>query len=375
MIISKKHLIETPMNDFNLRTSSFECIIMHRVYKKKPDEEFSSYEVRDELVDADEEVHEILKDRLTEALGKDTRSFKLQVANSSYDSFFAFAKTATEASDAQAFIAASKDIAKKLAESQRTARPPEGYLLVIKGKTRTEARFLIAIKAEKESALSSKNDEAGRTVLEVIKNLFLSASMKFFKIGAIIEAKDTGEELVYPNNEYACFLFDQQFNPGAGPAKFFYEGFLGFDISRNAKIQSQRYYKLVHDWVSEHAETHAERKRMERGLKSIFWDDVRDEVDPRFFRDHYIQSDALKDLYTEQIMEEFPRSFTKDPTLLRNELKNRKLTFPNDIKVTGPEAHFDESVSVITDPEELDRLKDKLDSVTSLRIEGKNRFR
>ena len=94
----------------NLDQVEINRIIIHRVHKKREEDEHGFAEYSEELFDFGVLETETLKDRIATALGKSKRFFKLEIARSENDSFFGNA-TGMKNSSVEEFITNSKNIA------------------------------------------------------------------------------------------------------------------------------------------------------------------------------------------------------------------------------------------------------------------------
>lgn len=210
----------------NFAHTVFNRIIIHRIYAKKRDEEHSSVEHEDKLVTAQQEVRDIIKERVNEACGKQSKSFKLRIENTQVGYFFDLAKDANTLSN-EDFVKRSQKIATLLGCAQKRSNTPGGFLIIIDGSTDDNNIFMLIIKAELQEAFTTKTDNLTKTKqIEVLREIFLSPAEKFFKIGVMWESTNLGEN--EPNDKYSCMIHDDQFRPSNAPAGFFLPGLFGF---------------------------------------------------------------------------------------------------------------------------------------------------
>src|SRR5690554_218846 len=331
----------------NFQDLTFQKVIMHTISDKKSGEKCSNASLSNALIEVDELVGQTIKTRLIDAAGRDSRAFELEIENTSEDSFYEYGKILMDSSVDDIFIKASQDIAELLAESQRHPRTPGGYLIVIKAiDEHTKDNYTVVIKAEPHEALRlSQNSQ-----ITLLEKVFLSPSQKLYKIGVLC-----GKE----NGEYGALLFDDQFRQDGHPAEYFYRDFLGFSVSSNSKIQTFQFFNKTYKFLSKNARE-ADKIKLLADLKS-FIENNETILRPRSFGDQFLNG-GLKDQFISEISNEFKTSFVKDSVLIKNKLKQRKLTFPKKINIFGPENSFDEQVKLLKE--------DNVQDINSLLDEG-----
>lgn len=333
----------------NIIQSDFENVIFHTIFKKGRNEDHSSIEYEQELLDLESDVIELLKLRINNAIGIESKSFELSIANVAEDSFFDFVTNIMD--DSESFIENSQRIASKLATSQKNGNISGGYLLLIQGKTADENKFIIALKAEVHDALSLKKDD-GISKMELVEDIFLSPAAKFYKLGIIYENKNLEE--TYPNDLYSCILFDNQFNPKYTPAEFFYHDFLGFDISTNDKIKTRRFFDDVNQFIYSEIEDKDLKMDLVNAFRSFIKTDQTGIIDPEDIRERLFSMDEqVRERFSTQVLIDYPRQFIKNTLLLDFSLKRKSVFFPNKVKIEAPEDSFLENVKIFTSMEQL----------------------
>lgn len=353
----------------NIPQSVFEKIIVHTVFKKRKDQQHSHCQFEPEALTVEGRIVELLKERINNAVGIESKSFKLKIIDFGDESFFKQAHDIIH-NDGD-FVAISQRIAQKLAVSQTSSNISGGYIFIVKGTSSNNENFVIALKAEVHNALSLKHVN-GRVDIQYIEDIFLSPSTKFYKLGIIYE--ETNEQETFPNNVYSSLLFDNQFNPTLNPAEFFTKDFLGFDLNSNDKIQTRRFYDQVNSFICEQITDPIIRMELTSLVKNIMKYDVSNIIDPESFRDKFFgDNDDLKQRFSTQILINYPRQIVKNTSLLDFSLKTKKVFFPNKIKVEGPEETFDRNVRVFPHiNEEIMKaiLSDGLDNKSLILVKG-----
>ena len=228
-------------NNLNVRR-----IIIHTINPKQDGQDSASVDFSSEISRIDANVLAIIKVRLIDAAGRNSKAFELEIENTSLDSFFDLSKNLNSLNDSD-FIRATSGIADLLADCQRKTSIPGGYLLIMNCIDNiTHLPVHIVIKAEPHEALQFSIID-GHTQVNVLQKVFLSPSQKLYKIGIIYSKTD--EQLENINEQFGCFLYDDQFRTDTHPAEYFYKDFLGFSVGENAKIQSQRFFDKTEKFI------------------------------------------------------------------------------------------------------------------------------
>lgn len=352
----------------NFSTSTFNRIILHKIIKKQPGEAHASVDLENQIVDADEEVHTIIKKRIVEACGKQSKSFRLFIEKSGEGSFFDLAKDIHNSNEVE-FVKKSKGIASLLGQAQR--RPVNGgYLMIIEGVAFSGSKFVVTIKAELQNAFSrSMNTETNRNQIEVINDLFLSPSNKFFKIGYIFERQD-GDE-VFPNDTWGSIIFDDQFSPKKAPADYFISAFLGFSLTRNLKFKNKDFFAATRQVIINNSSATTDDKNQAiTALITVFKDNTQ-QIDPIEFGSRFLP-DPFKEDYENSVLSDsrFDRPFARRTELIKSDLNKKSITFEHKVKIQGPEEHFDDIVKIVTSIDEAQTALDDT-ALTLLQIKGK----
>lgn len=348
----------------NYSNLSFKRAIIHTIHPKaKKRDAYVTYD--EQLFVIDNNIKKILTDRLTDAAGKDSRAFELEVGNAGADSFFSNCYNLNNLNDAD-FISKSKWIADKLAASQTRPQIPGGYIIILDCFDISDRKNVyIIIKAEAHEALIRKNAE-----VNALSNVFLSPAMKLFKIGILYEKEiNAGCDPL----KYGCFLFDENFRPEENaPASYFYDRFLGFSVSKNAKITTSRFYDFTIDFIHTYTEDFECRLNLENALNAEMISNQSPLFTPNDFANSYLP-DQLKDEFSCQSGRTFPTSFVKDTTLLKSKLSTKKITFPHNIRITGPNDNFDQRIEFFNDHDVFaERLtQEDMNNFTIVLIAGK----
>lgn len=359
--------MQNNLSVINFELIEFKRAIMHEIYRKTHQSDAMAI-CEDKLVELSSDVIKTLKERLNIALGKRTRCFQMNISNTKEDSFYSLCKD-LKLKDNDCFITRSKQLANLLAESQNKSSIPGGYFLFIEGLNRAnQTSVYIAIKADWQEALS-KDKITG--AISVLREVFLSPAQKFYKVGLIAEKADANQS-IDPNDNFTCFLFDEQFNVADSiPAAYFFKEFLGFSEDKNSKIITKRFYDQTSSFINSNIPNFEERINLLNALKVNLMTSISPSFDPTEFGKSYIGDLQIRNSYSSQVLKEFPSSFLKDVSLLESTFKRSSMFFPNKIKLVGPSSDFDTNVTVISNKEELEQMGDSISEYTILLVKGK----
>jgi hypothetical protein len=345
------------MIDFSALT--FKRAAAHRIMKKEPGADHGIAELDDKLLHITTEVIDLIKERLVKSVGRTAKAFVLEIGDSSYGTFFDMCYNLKTVGDNE-FLKMTGDIALHLAKAQTSTSYPGGYLIFLEAYTDEGKSVYIAIKAELHDTLRYEYTyESSR--LHLLDDVFLSPSQKLYKIGVIYELDyenmKISKEKPFPNNEFGCFLYDDQFNPDSKPAEYFYKDFLGFSIDNNPKIQSKKFYENTEDFIIYNIDELGRKKELLNALRHEFTDNTEERrLKPHDFAAAYFNDEELTENYFSQVAAYLPQNITKDTSLIKSNLEWRKVNFPNKVNVSSPAATFDINIQIVESQEDLDAL-------------------
>lgn len=349
---------------------NFDRIIAHKIIPKTKDTDSGSTLTSSRMVAVSPQTIQTIQDRLFDAASS-SKYFQLTVEDSTESGFYGYAKDLHNCND-ERFIEYSSKMAELLANSIKSGAIPGGYLIVLQGKTeRTDKRVIAVIKAEMHDAMNFQNDE-----INLIEDVFLSPSKKFFKFGVLFEynepQKEDFVEFDFPNNEWGAFIFDQQFRPDSPLAEYFYRDFLGFTVELNGKIQSRRFYNETEKFIIDNVLELNSKKDMLNLLDYEFTQNTNEtDISPRQFADTYIHDEVLNQDYKDDIAEYLPSIIEKDTSLIKSKLFNKQIIFPNNIKIAGTKDAIEANVEIVSNEEDLRELSTLQDGYTIIKIKGR----
>ena len=338
-------------------------LIIHTIVAKQEGQDSATVRPSQEISTIDESGLEIIKTRLIDAAGRHSKAFELKIENTNVDSFFDLTRNLSELDNSE-FIQKTYHIADLLADSQRTTSIPGGYLLVLDCMdTQANKPVIIAIKAEPHEALQFSTDSENNQIT-VLNRVFLSPSQKLYKIGVLFEKEE--------DSVFSGFLYDDQFRTDSHPAEYFYKDFLGFSIGENSKIQSHRFFDKTTKFIYNNVQNTELKFNLLLALKNEFVTSQDVTISPMIFADTFMpMANGIRDAFIQDVCSELPHSIVKSNVLIKTRLNKRKIDFPSNINIAGPEIDFDNRVEIIDNSNSISELDANNSTYTIIKILGK----
>lgn len=312
-------------------------IIIHRIHKKRPEDEFGFAEYSDNLFDFGITELETLKDRICSAFSKSKRFFKLEITRTEEESFFGNSSAIKNTSNID-FVKKSKNIADLLAIGHNKRTIPSGLLLIMDGYFDSNKHFVLVIKAELQKAFTIK-EENNQKLVKLINDLFLSPAKDFYKIGYIVE--DINASSSFPNSDYSAYMYDDNFNSGKrNLAEYFYDTFLGLSTSRNDKLITKNYYSDVSSFIENNVQSFDNKKGLRSALNTLYRENTTGVINPQEFAELHFDDELLRK-YGSEVGLNYVHSFTKDLSLVDRKLQRGKINLIEDLKIEGPTDSLD----------------------------------
>lgn len=321
------------MEEINFMRADIERVIFHEISQKKKGQESAEYICHDKITPLTNNVLSLIRDRLVDALGQESNSFSVHIDPDSL--FKKDVDEIFETDNDNIFIAKSKSTCQRLAKLSPT-RYAACCFLFLQGKFK-DTQFIAVIKADKTEALSSDGNQ-----IKLLTNMFLPEAKRVFKIGVISQNK----KLINPNK---AFLYDDQALKNS-VAKYFYKDLLGFDITKNAKIITKKFYEETLNLISKNSNGYDEMSKFKSALiTELFSNDT--QINLKKFSTKYLNGNVKNEFESKIIANnKFPQTFAKDITSIKRRFKQNRLKF-EDIVLSGPRDKFDINVKILTDKE------------------------
>ncbi|EJE7236814.1 hypothetical protein CF069_03855 [Clostridium botulinum] len=321
-------------------------IMIHQVYKRNADKSVKEPLYNNTLTELDDTGIFTFSQRIIQAIGNDAHSVEMQVYKSSEESTFSIAKQLIGTND-EKFIDISKKIAYNLAIAQNTRRIPEGIVVIFDGTIGKDSnKFIGIMKAEMHEGFKLSNNPAGLS-LDFIRNLVLTPQQKFYKIGMYINLPSNKSNDI---SDYICFVYDNNLGKGINSeaAQYFYDGFLGCKFKNNNKFLTKQFYTETKDFINRLSNVSDEEKvELNYALYTYTKLDQKKLISIKDFCDSYLKSELKDDYINYMESKKFPATnIAKDLSLIESSLKNRKIKFSNNIKLTAPSDNFKNEVEI-----------------------------
>lgn len=286
--------------------------------------------------------------RVAEALGTDSHSVEVEVAEAGDGSAFQMCSSLLDAA-APEFIATSQRLATKLSRSQNVGSIKGGIALIFQGSAgpaTQRQRLIVVVKAESDSAFIKTNNPTG-VLLQFVREMVFGAQQRLFKVGAFIEVRRR-PGTPRAKSDFETVVYDHQMNiKGAGQAaQYFYATFLGTTMAPSAPQLSKQFFDATTKFINESNRTRAERWELRNHLVSYLRSNE-PTISGKIFSDRFLRADE-RQAYLGLLREEgLPgRAIPKDNRFIDSQLKLRKLTFSNRIQLSGPSDAFANSITV-----------------------------
>lgn len=227
------------------------------------------------------------------------------------------------------FVAASRDLAKHLHQSQGGVNP--GGLLTLMDITIGHRRGCAIVKLEKEEgARLQRSSIDGQSTFNVshLRDLMLTKKTKVFKVGIFVPLPDqTGTE---------GLVSDTQKGAGTAVAFFFLSQFLGCTLKEVPEVTTRRFFEATQEFIRDDVTDPQEKTRYQVALVAEL-QNTNSSISPEGFANSYIETgDRIKFLYRMQEGGITAQSFPKDLKLIEQTLRKIQWTFEGGISVIAP---------------------------------------
>jgi hypothetical protein len=284
-----------------------------------------------------------LQTRIMEAMGNNTHCVQMDIVKKNEDSVCSDVDRILRCSSSQ-FVEYSKAFPEKLALAQISKGIPGGIVVVITGTTGIgNSKCCIIIKAEAQTGFH-KMDGKEQLRIEFLNGLFLTPTQKLYKIGFFIKSGDSYDAFIYD------FNLTKKENTHA--AKYFYEGFLGCQISKSNKADTQKFFLLTREFINDMEASVEEKLNYQDELYTYLRNTNDTIIGVKEFAEKCF-SGKNRDIYREyMIKSEYPDvGIVKDLELLKNILKRRNIHFSSGVELIRKNGMLRDVVKIISSKE------------------------
>lgn len=352
--------------NFSFEGLCIEKVIAHRVFPRSASKTIIPPKISKQVISLPNEATDALQLRITEALAARSHGIEMSIHHGVADSFLNHAASTFENAEEE-FIRVSQRLAHKLSEAQFDSGAPGGILIIVSGLIGDEQRpYFAVIKAETQTGFSTQENEQ-QLNMQYLSELLLTPSQRFYKVGFLVSIEDCikDENGNYPASSFKAFLFDHLMTSTdtSKAAAYFYNKFLGMDISLSSKKITQDFYEVTRDFINSSSLTQENKLELHEALRSELRSNKTTLNINSFADEHFpeeIKCDYKKLVASKKLPE---NSFIKDNDYILSKLKRRsRLVFSNDIWMSVPPENFNELIEILPCED---------DNTTIIKINGK----
>ena len=328
--------------------------IIHEIFKRAdaPTPVDPSYGTQ--VIQLAADARDALQQRITAALGHASHGLEMSIRKTGTESIWSKVRQIVDAPNNEAtFITASQGIAASLADAQVSRNIPGGIVVVVYGMVgHPGIPFTCIIKAEPHAGFTRKVGTTGELMLEFLKDLILTPQAKLYKIGAFVrnDANEATDE--NPSGGWRGFIFDDLISAGnrQNAAHYFYDTFLGLTFPSNSAWQTKQFHTLTKEFIRSANVTEEIKSDLLGALTTYLKVDQGGTIQVNQFATSYMNAAELRDAYATYMQgKDFPAAaIAKDISEVKSVLRDRKVTFSNNIRLTGPVEQFQDRVKMRT---------------------------
>ena len=317
-----------------------ERVMLHEVYKRRHDGALIAPRYGTQLVVLPVEALDVFKERVVDAMGDDSQSMEMEIADAGVDSAVAVASSLVGKPDA-AFVADSAKFADKLAAAQQAKNLPGGVLVVFSGTVGASSHpFISVIKAEKQTGFRERG-----TALQFLRDLFLTPASKLYKIGFFI--REDGRRAL-PEG-WKAHVYDSHMTTRNrdGAAKYFYGTFLGCQIPENSAYLTRAFFEHTREFIRSLSVEPEVKDDLLTSLYTYLKVDQTPTIQVNSFSTAYLPTE-VHDGYTNFMRgKHFPlTAVQKDTADLAGQLRKRRVRFSGSIELSAPPESFKDLISM-----------------------------
>ncbi|MCG6303649.1 nucleoid-associated protein [Vibrio vulnificus] len=350
-------------------------IVIHQIFKKDTDGSVKPPKKSSSFIKFDHSAMETFKTRVIDALGSQSKAVDMVIVRQGQGDVSTAIEKLNNATDTD-FINISYEIASKLSEAQVRKSIPGGILVVFKGRySNPEKSFIGVMKAEIHSAYEkTENPNTNEISLKFVEEALLTPATKLYKTAGFFEkTMDNREEASNDlNNIWHVGISDSQISQtdGKAAAHYFYSSFLGCGYPESSAKTTREFYEATCAFLTAMDISEEKRNDLHNALISYLKYENTDVVSATEFSDRYFDVDT-RDQFAEHIEDRgLPlTAFAKDIEQISTRLKQRKLSFSKNVKITAPSDVFKELIDIESITENSDG-----ESVNWTRITVKDRI-
>lgn len=323
---------------------SVQRLILHEVFRRRDDKKIVQPRYGGQLIQLPLAAMDAFKERVIDALGSSSQSMQMDIRDAAANSAIDIASSLLGTTD-QSFVQQSQRFADKLAQSQVARNLPGGIVVVFVGTVGHPAQpFVAIIKAETQSGF---RPDVGKGVigLRYLEDLFLTPAAKLYKIGMFVQTHRGG---ALPNG-WSAFVYDSHMSSTNrdGAARYFFELFLGCQVPANSAFLTKSFFTNTRDFIREMPAPPERKADLLTSLYTYMKVDQSPTVEVTAFSNAYIPQSDQAAYRTFMQQRKFPlTAVPKDTSDLKGMLRQRRLVFASNIRLTAPPEAFRDMISI-----------------------------
>ncbi|AKJ41258.1 nucleoid-associated protein [Pragia fontium] len=326
-------------------------IAIHQIFARGDDRKEISPVKGTELIRFDEVAMNDFKRRIIDALGNASSAVRMKIAEQGKDKTPHCINKLLGCDD-NSFINTTYEIAKNLTTAQSRKGMSGGILVVFSANYNPEKLPLIGIiKADIHSGYEKFQDKkTGLISLNHVEEILLTPSTRLYKSAGFFFRADSKktEDL---NDQWVVEISDYQIDKsdGKAAAQYFYRAFLGCEYPETSARTTKRYFELTSDFINNMDIEEEERNELHNALFSDLKTKKSQRVDPLKFAEDFMSIEDVDDFRNYLEDSDFSvESFIKNTEHITSKLKNRRVKFSKDIRITAPSEIFEEFITIET---------------------------
>ncbi|KOE96513.1 nucleoid-associated protein [Vibrio parahaemolyticus] len=327
-------------------------IVIHQIFKKNNDGSTRPPKKSSSFIKFDHAAMETFKVRVIDALGSQSKAVDMVIVKQGQGDTPTAIDKLNNANDDD-FIDISYDVASKLTDAQMRKSIPGGILVVFKGRySNPEKSFIGIMKAEIHSAYEkTENSKTNEISLKFVEEALLTPATKLYKTAGFFakEADISDKTNNNLNDVWHVSISDSQISQtdGKAAAHYFYSSFLGCGYPESSARTTREFYEATCEFLTSMDISDEKRNDLHNALVSYLKYENTDVVSANEFSERYFDVDT-RDQFAEHIEDKgLPlTAFTKDIEQISTKLKQRKLSFSKNVKITAPSDVFKELIEI-----------------------------
>ena len=313
--------------------------------------------------------------RVMSALGADSKAVCMEIVEQGSNDLVGIVDKLINFDDSN-FVVSSYDIAQKLTMAQTAVSMSGGIVVVFDGTYGfPEKKFIGIIKADIYSGYKKNVDETTQKIsLEHIKEVLLTPSSKLYKTIGFFEKDAYDPNADDLNDKWMVLISDTQINQqdGKAAAKYFYEAFAGCGYPQSSARVTKQFYDAAKEFIISLPQPVEKRNDLLNALSTYLKVDQSTTVNPIEFAKSYFDiqtQDNFKKFLGEKAIP--MNAFTKDTAHIATDLKSRRVTFNNDVRIVATPELFESGIIIEPIEGSIDENTGRPSDWTKIIVKGK----